>query len=84
METIGDLKNQLPQTGRLEWIGLAPKRRADLAEVQEATLHTGTGIEGEHHATSGESKRQVTLIQHEHLPVIAGVLHKEKITPDRL
>lgn len=84
METIDDLKNQLPQVGRLEWIGIAPERRAAIVEVQEATLEPGTGIEGEHHATSGQSKRQVTLIQQEHLPVVAGVLQKDNITPDRL
>lgn len=83
METIADLKNRLPQTGRLEWIGMAPQRRAAIVEAQEATLKPGTGIEGEHHANSGNSKRQVTLIQYEHLPVVASILQKD-ITPDRL
>jgi MOSC domain-containing protein YiiM len=84
METIADLKNQLPQVGCLEWIGVARERRGAIEVLQEAILQAGTGIEGEHHATSGNSKRQVTLIQHEHLPVVASLLHRDNVPPDRL
>lgn len=84
METIADLKSQLPQAGRLEWIGKAGGRRQPIQVVSEAILKPGTGIEGEHHAKGGNSKRQVTLIQHEHLPVVAAVLQKDIVTPERL
>lgn len=84
MDTIDDLKNTLPQTGRLEWIGIAKSRRAEIEELTSARLQPGTGIEGEHHATSGTSDRQVTLIQHEHLPAIASLVHKDSIRPNRL
>ncbi len=84
METIQDLKNHLPQVGRLEWIGIAEKRRGAIQVLQEANLQQGTGIEGEHHATGGNSQREVTLIQHEHLPVIAAVLQRENVSPERL
>ncbi len=84
METIEDLKNALPQTGRLEWIGIAPERRGEIEELEEAMLQPGTGIDGEHHANFGNSKRQVTLIQHEHLPVIAALSQRDNVTPARL
>lgn len=84
METIADLKSQLPQVGRLEWIGMATQRRGPIHAVEEAVIKPGTGIEGEHHAKGGSSKRQVTLIQHEHLPVVAAVLQKDIVTPERL
>jgi len=84
MDTIDDLKNTLPQTGRLEWIGIAKSRRAEIEELTTARLQPGTGIEGEHHATSGKSDRQVTLIQHEHLPAIASLVHQDAIRPNRL
>ena len=84
MQTIRDLKKNLPQTGRLEWIGIASKRCGEIEVLQEAVIKPGTGIEGEHHATSGRSKRQVTLIQHEHLPVVASLLHRDSVPPDRL
>ena len=84
METIADLKSQLPQLGRLEWIGMATVRRGEIQVAKEAILKPGMGIEGEHHAKGGNSKRQVTLIQHEHLPVVAAVLQKDIVTPERL
>jgi MOSC domain-containing protein YiiM len=84
METIEDLTSHLPQVGRLEWIGIAAQRRGAIQAIQEATLLPGTGIAGEHHATGGNSKREVTLIQHEHLPVVAAVLQKDIVTPERL
>lgn len=73
MQTVDDYRQNLPQTGRIEWIGLSPERRAELNSVETAHVEPGTGLVGDHHATSGRSKRQVTLIQHEHLAA-AGLL----------
>lgn len=84
METIAELKGRLPQVGRLEWIGLAAARQEPIQVVEAALVRPGTGIEGEHHAKGGNSKRQVTLIQHEHLPVIAAVLKQDIVQPERL
>ncbi len=84
MDTIDDLKDSLPQIGRLEWIGIARARRDEIEELHEATLQPGTGIDGEHHAVSGNSERQITLIQHEHLPVIAALSQRDNVTPARL
>ncbi|WP_166828534.1 MOSC domain-containing protein [Thalassoroseus pseudoceratinae] len=84
MKTIEDYKSTLPQIGRLGWIGAAPSRRAPLAELKEAELQAGTGIVGEHHANSGQSKRQVTLIQSEHLPAVASLVHRESVGPGLL
>jgi MOSC domain-containing protein YiiM len=52
--------------------------------VESAEVCAGTGIEGEHHAKSGRSKRQVTLIQAEHLPVIASIMKRDAIDPGLL
>jgi MOSC domain-containing protein YiiM len=84
MQTIDDFKDTLPQSGRLEWIGISGERRGKVQAVSEATLRVGTGIDGEHHATGGTSKRQVTLIQQEHLPVVATLLGREKVPPELL
>jgi len=70
---LEDLLAHIPQVGRLEWIGRAAGRRAEIEELETVELLAGTGLAGEHHANSGRSKRQVTLIQHEHLPVIAAL-----------
>lgn len=84
MKTIEDYKSTLPQVGRLDWIGAAPARRQPLAELETAELKPGEGIVGEHHANGGQSKRQVTLIQAEHLPVVASLVHRESIEPGLL
>jgi MOSC domain-containing protein YiiM len=84
MHQIHDMLEVLPQIGRLEWIGLAPARLAPLASVESAQVRVGTGIDGEHHAKSGRSKRQVTLIQAEHLPAMASILGRTAIDPGLL
>ena len=88
--TIPELLGSIPQVGRLDWIGLAPARREPVVPVEEAICRVGTGLDGDHHARGGRGKRQVTLIQAEHLPVIAALLPpgdggpRERVTPDRL
>ncbi len=84
MQTTGELLRSIPQVGRVEWIGIAPERRADLKVVDEVVARVGTGLEGEHHARRGNSKRQVTLIQAEHLPVIAQLSGHDAVDPGRL
>ena len=81
VQTIDELKNRIPQIGRLEWIGVSSARKSSIQPCEHASVVVGTGIEGDHHATSGdgESKRQVTLIQSEHLSTIAELLGKDRI-----
>jgi MOSC domain-containing protein YiiM len=81
MQTIAELTHTLPQAGRLEWIGVSPARRGPIVAETHATVAAGTGLVGDHHAKSGRSKRQVTLIQHEHLPAIAALTGRADLTP---
>ena len=88
--TIPELLASIPQRGRLDWIGLSPGRREPIDEVTEVVVRVGTGLDGDRHALRGTGKRQVTLIQAEHLPAIAATLRptadgtSELVTPDRL
>jgi MOSC domain-containing protein YiiM len=66
--------------GRVTWIGLRPVRLADLIVVTEAEV-TEEGLEGDH-ARAG--RRALTLIQAEHLPVIAALSRREDVAPDLL
>lgn len=85
METARTLFEILPQVGQLEWIGLRPARMAELVSVQEAVAITGRGLEGDHKSTGKvDSKRQVTLIQHEHLIAVAGMLHRPRVGPEEV
>ncbi len=69
-----------PRPGRVDWIGLRPARLEPLRVVQQVEV-TQTGLAGDHHRSA--SPRAVTLIQAEHLPVIAA-LSGQSITPEML
>lgn len=71
----------LPQVGWLEWIGVRPERRAPMQVVEAAELRVDTGLVGDR-ARSG--KRQVTLVQAEHLPVVAALLGLDALAPEVL
>jgi MOSC domain-containing protein YiiM len=74
------LFRQLPQEGRLDWIGLRPGRREAVVAVEEAVVSLKEGLVGDHYAKKG-GDRQVTLIQAEHLRGVAGMLHRETVDP---
>jgi MOSC domain-containing protein YiiM len=72
--TVAQLLATLPQEGRLEWIGLRPARRAELLAVPEAEVLTDQRLNGDHASPKPGGKRQLTLIQHEHLGAVAGLV----------
>jgi MOSC domain-containing protein YiiM len=82
--TIAELLALLPRDGRLEWIGLRPQRRLPLVAVDVAHVDTGQGLRGDHYAAASGGKRQVTLIQAEHLPVIAALSGRPALSPEIL
>lgn len=63
-----------PRRGRVEWIGVRPGRRAPLLSRERVEAVAGLGLAGDHYATKTNGKRQVTLIQAEHLDVVAQLL----------
>ncbi|UOG73168.1 MOSC domain-containing protein [Hymenobacter tibetensis] len=83
--TIASLLNTLPQVGRLEWIGLRPVRRDAVLSVWEATAETDRHLEGDHARPKAGGKRQVTLMQGEHLAAVGSYLgHDAPVDPARL
>ncbi len=73
-ESLADLMRTLPQVGRVEEIWLRPARRAAPVSVPETTAVCKSGLEGDRYRGRSErSRRQVTLIQAEHLPAIASL-----------
>ena len=60
--------------GILEYIAIRPAAKADVAIKEEAILLADSGIEGDHYGKSG--KREVTLIQAEHLEEVSRLLGK--------
>ncbi len=78
---LGALTATFAQSGRVEWIGLRPARRAAIVPVAEVEV-LETGLVGDRRETPG--KRAVTLIQAEHLPVIAALAGRDAAPPDLL
>jgi MOSC domain-containing protein YiiM len=66
-----------PRAGRVEWIGVRPERLAPVESVARAAAIDG-GLVGDHYAGG---KREVTLIQAEHLDAVAALLGVAHIDP---
>ena len=80
--TLKDLIQNLPQQGKVEWIGVRPDKKAPL-QVVETVKVLARGLQGDHY--SGRSgNRSVTLIQAEHIETITSLLHKKRIDPAEL
>lgn len=84
MKTIAEMLNTLPQIGRVEWIGLRPARDQPMTVVESVEVNQISGLVGDRFSGREGNPRQVTLIQHEHLPVIAACLGHEEILAQTL
>jgi MOSC domain-containing protein YiiM len=80
---LGKLMATLPRPGRVEWIGLRPARAQAMREMTEVEAVAGKGLVGDRYA-SESGKRGVTLIQAEHLPVIAALSGHASVLPSLL
>jgi len=78
---IKSLIDNLPQWGRLAWIGVRPERKKPLIRLQEVQVTVDSGLEGDHFSSTFSKKRQVTLIQKEHLDGVARMLGQSSIDP---
>ena len=64
----------------MTWLGCRPEKYALLEVLESMQLDKASGIAGDHY--NGRSgKRQVTLIQSEHITAIAGITGAGKIDP---
>jgi MOSC domain-containing protein YiiM len=79
---LAKLMSRFPSPGKVEWIGIRPKRRVPPEAVAEVQAVAGVGLTGDHYASKTNGKRQVTLIQLEHLEVVARLLGKPEVRPE--
>lgn len=77
MTPLSELRRSFAGPGRLDWIGLRPARKAPLVAVKRAEV-TAAGLTGDH---GRGGRRAVTLLQAEHVPVIAALAAAPWITP---
>jgi MOSC domain-containing protein YiiM len=80
MDSLKDLMARHAQDGRLDWIVLRPARLEPAEAVDCARIDRG-GLVGDH---GRPGKRAVTLIQAEHLPVIAALAGVAHVAPETL
>ena len=73
-ESLKDLMRTLPQVGRVEAIWLRPARRVAPVAATAVEAVPGQGLVGDRYrGRTVRARRQVTLIQAEHLPAIAAL-----------
>ena len=79
-KSIAYLTSQYAKPGKVCWIGIRPEREADLKEQKSVNAIAKKYLEGDHYKSLG-GKRQVTLIQKEHLEAVASIMGVESIDP---
>jgi MOSC domain-containing protein YiiM len=86
IDDLRTLTTRFPRAGRIELILLRPGRHEPAHAVDTATARAFRGLEGDRTAVrvSSTGKRHVTLIQAEHLPVVAALLGIDRVDPLQL
>lgn len=79
-KSIVYLTSQFSQNGTVELVTIRPKRGELPVIVPEVEAIADRGLDGDHYASKG-GKRQVTLIQAEHIAAVSSMLGREKIDP---
>lgn len=76
MKNFKQLLNTSPLIGVVQWIGVRPSHRMPVEERKAIDVSPDSGIEDDHYSRSN-GNRQITLIQLEHVKVLAGLLGRE-------
>lgn len=79
-KSIAYLTNQFSQNGTVHLITIRPKRLKLPVILNDVEAIADHGLSGDHYSSKG-GKRQVTLIQTEHIDVVGAMLGKVKIDP---
>lgn len=78
-----ELLAAVPQVGRLREILVRPEKYGEVVRLERGTVLDGLGLDGDHRATrrtpDAGSKRHITLVQAEHLPVVAALIGREEL-----
>ncbi|TXB62645.1 MOSC domain-containing protein [Phaeodactylibacter luteus] len=79
-DDLKGLRSRIPQLGRVDWIGIRPGKRAQVEARGAVRVTAEGGLEEDHYSRKG-GKRQVTLIQAEHLSTIGKLLGQGPVDP---
>lgn len=83
MSEMQELLATMPQTGTVKWMCIRPTARQDVQSVDSIEIDEEQSIIGDHFSGKPGSKRQVTLIQQEHIAAVANILGGE-VLPEQL
>jgi MOSC domain-containing protein YiiM len=86
IETLRDLSDRFATVGRLEAIVLRPARQQPAYFIDEVEALPGYGLMGDRRSTQERTtpqarKREITLLQAEHLPLIAQWGNLDRLSP---
>lgn len=79
--SLFELMKNFPAPGVVRWIGVRPARGAEVTPLSEVAIGLENGLQGDRYHGKPGSVRQVTLIQAEHLEVVARLLGRKTIDP---
>lgn len=87
MSPLQELIGEVPQQGRVRWIGVRPEPHAPMIELDAVEARLEAGLTGDRARPGVRNARQVTLIQWEHLAVISSLMGRpddKPLRPDEL
>jgi MOSC domain-containing protein YiiM len=85
MQPLHERLRQVPQVGRVTWLGIRPDHGAVMLQREAVELITARGVQGDVSARSKAGHgRQITLMQEEHLPVVASLTGALEVRPEQL
>lgn len=81
MSPLQALIADVPQRGRVRWIGVRPQSREEMIELEAVEARREAGLTGDHARPGPRNARQVTLIQWEHLAVVSALMGRGEDNP---
>jgi MOSC domain-containing protein YiiM len=85
VSTLRQIATHFARPGRVEAILLRPARNQRAVAVERAEARVGLGLSGDRSAAARQAdpkrRRQVTLIQAEHLAAVAALLERPSVDP---
>ena len=78
--SLKELMTNLPQIGRVEWIGVRPDTRTPMQVVKEVEACQGHGLTGDRFKAIRKT-REISLIQQEHINAVASLMGLDSIDP---
>lgn len=83
MSPLHELIAEVPQQGRVRWIGVRPEPHVAMIELDAVEARLEAGLTGDRARPGVRNARQVTLIQWEHLAVISSLMGRP-VSPEDL